>query len=245
MILVDVHAHLDYLEDLDSVIDNAKKNNVKTIISNGTNPESNRKTLEICKKYDFVKAALGIYPIELKKLSEEDVEKELSFIKKNKKIIVGLGEVGIDYKYGGTIKNKQINLFKQFIELSQKIKKPLIIHSRKAEQDVIDLLESSKAKVVLHSFEGNFKLVKKAADLGYYFSIPTNIVRSEHFQKLVEETDINQLLTETDSPYLSPFPDKKNEPSFVIESVKKIAEIKNLDIEETANNVFMNYQKVF
>ena len=245
MILVDVHAHLDYLEDLDSVIDSAKKNNVKIIISNGINPETNRKTLVISKKYDIVKAALGIYPLELKELNEEEIEKELLFIKKNKDNLIGLGEVGIDYKYGEEIKNKQKDLFLKFIELSEKIKTPLIIHSRKAESDVIDLLESSKAKAVLHSFEGNFKLVKKATDLGYYFSIPTNIVRSEHFQKLVEETDINQLLTETDSPYLSPYPDKKNQPSFVIESVKKIADIKKLDSEEVANNIFMNYQKLF
>ena len=88
-------------------------------------------------------------------------------------------------------------------------------------------------------------VIKKAAELGYYFSVPTNVVRSSQFQKLVEMVDINQLLTETDSPYLSPYKNRRNEPSFIIETIKKIAEIKNISIDETANNIFMNYQKVF
>jgi len=134
----------------------------------------------------------------------------------------------------------------KIIKLSKKINKPLIIHSRKAESDIIDILENSDAKkVILHCFSGKLKLIKKAAELGYYFSVPTNVVRSSQFQKLVEMVDINQLLTETDSPYLSPYKNRRNEPAFIIETIKKIAEIKNISINETANNIFMNYQKVF
>ena len=134
----------------------------------------------------------------------------------------------------------------KLIELSKKIKKPIIIHSRKAEQDVIDILENLDAKkVVLHCFSGKLKLIKRAAELGYYFSIPTNITHSQHFQKLAELVDINKILTETDAPYLSPYKNRRNEPSFITEAIKKIAEIKNISINEIANNIFMNYQNLF
>ena len=98
---------------------------------------------------------------------------------------------------------------------------------------------------MLHCFSGKKILVKKAADLGYYFSIPTNIVRAQNFQLMAKEVNINQLFCETDTPYLSPFREKQNEPAFIIESYKKIAEIKGMDLEEVKNNIWMNYQKLF
>ena len=123
---------------------------------------------------------------------------------------------------------------------------PLIIHSRKAELDVVEMLESSDIKkVVLHCFSGRHHLIKRAAEHGWSFSVPTNIVKSEHFQKMVEMVNISQLLTETDAPYLSPFTGKRNEPAFIAESLKKIAEVKNMTVDDTANNIFMNYQHLF
>ncbi len=107
-------------------------------------------------------------------------------------------------------------------------------------------LETFKIRNIdMHCFTGNFKMVKRVQDNGWTFSIPTNITRLFHFQKIVEETSISQLLTETDSPYLSPFKEERNEPSFVVESVKKISEIKKLDEEETKKLIYMNFQKFF
>jgi TatD DNase family protein len=251
MLLVDVHAHLNLKEfdsDLDEVINRAKIAGVKVFINNGLNPDSNRKTLELRKKYSLIKPALGLYPDDAIKLTEKQIQDELNFIEKNKDEVIAIGEVGLDYKYCKEKKNQEFQkeIFLKIINISQKINKPLIIHSRKAESDVIEILEKAKAKkVILHCFSGKLKLIKKAAELGYYFSIPTNITRSQHFQKLVEIVDINQLLTETDAPYLSSYKNSRNEPSFIIETIKKIAEIKNISINETANNIFMNYQKVF
>ncbi len=251
MLLVDVHAHLDLKEfdsDLDDVIKRAEKAGVKAIISNGINCKSNKKTIELSKKYPIIKPALGLYPDDAIKLTQEQLQNELNFIKKNKEKIIAIGEVGLDYKYCKKKQEQELQkeIFIKIIKLSKKIDKPLIIHSRKAESDVIEILEKEKTKkVVLHCFSGKLKLIKKAAELGYYFSVPTNVVRSSQFQKLVEIVDINQLLTETDSPYLSPYKNKRNEPSFIIETIKKIAEIKNITINETANNIFMNYQKFF
>ena len=129
--------------------------------------------------------------------------------------------------------------------MSKKFNKPLIVHSRKAEADAIEILEKNKAeKVILHCFNGNLKLAKKAEQLHYYFSIPPIIIKSIHFQKLVEQTSLNQILTETDSPYLSPFP-KKNIPPNVKFAIKKIAEIKNLTFKEVENKIYENYKGLF
>ena len=161
----------------------------------------------------------------------------------NKDKLLFIGEVGLDYAQ--TKDKEQQETFQKMISLAEKLKKSLVVHSRKAEQEAVAMLESSKAKkVIMHCFSGNFSLIKKIEDNGWHFSIPTNIVRSTHFQELVRKVDINQLLTETDSPFLSPYPRKRNEPSFVIEAVKKIAEIKGMDIIEVENNLFMNFQRL-
>ena len=104
---------------------------------------------------------------------------------------------------------------------------------------------SSAKKVVLHCFCGKKGLIKKAEDKGYYFSVPTNIVRAHNFQHLVDKVNISRILTETDAPYLSPYKDRRNEPAFIVESIKKIAEIKKMQIEEVEKNIYMNYQGLF
>jgi len=254
MVLIDIHAHLDDLKDLDKVIERARQAGVKCVITSGFDIWSNRKALELAKKYDIINASLGLYPLdaaktELKNNYEKrnpdlDVNKEILFIKNNQDNIIAIGEVGMDLK-NGKDEAKQIKLFEKMIELAKKIDKPLIIHSRQAEKQVIDILEDKKCeKVVMHCFCGSEKLVKRAGDLGYYFSIPPIIVRNQSFQRIVQIVDLNQLLTETDSPYLSPFPGKRNEPAFIKETIKKISEIKKLSTEEVEEQIFDNFKKL-
>ena len=248
MILVDAHTHLDdkqFENDLFDVIERAKKVGVKEIVTNGINPSSNRKVLEIAKRFDVVKATLGIHPEDINKTNDQEVYAEIEFIKKNKNEIIGIGEVGLDFYWKPFDEKKQKELFQRFIELSEKLKLPIMVHSRKAEVQVIEMLESSKAKPLIHCFGGNMKLTKQVADNGWFISIPCNVVRDDHFQRVVKEINLSNLLTETDAPLLPPRKEERNEPSFVLEAVKKIAEIKGLDIEETANNVYMNYKKLF
>ena len=256
----DCHCHLDhraYLQDLDKVIDNCKKNDI-VVISAGINRESNRKVLEISGKYkEVVKAALGMYPFDAigihrddgysGKIPEKfDVDDELEFIKKNKNKIIAISEVGLDKSLENHHIEKQKEIFEKIIELSEKIKKPLIVHSRKAELECIEMLESCKhKKIVMHFFSGNFKLVKRIEDNGWVFSIPCSIDRLQHFQLICERVNINQLLTETDSPYAPPSGEERNEPLFVKKTVKKIAEIKKLPQEEVEKNIFINFQKTF
>ena len=246
--LVDVHCHLDFCKDADKVVENAVNAGVKVIVTSGVSAETNKKALEYAGMYDIVKCSLGLYPPDaLTKETGEvvDVDEVIEFIKSNKEKVIAIGEVGLDYKEG---KDKQLqkDAFLKMIKLAKELDKPLVVHSRKAEKDVVDMLEESGyKKVVLHCFCGKKNLVKRAADNGWFFSIPTNIVRSEQFQDLVKEVNINQLLTETDAPFLSPYPGKSNEPAFVIESVKKISEIKGFTVEETMKTLFMNYRRLF
>ncbi len=250
-LLIDIHCHLHYYspKDLNNIIENAKKVGLACILTNGIDPKTNRVTLSIAEKYDIVKAALGIYPINriTKKANFDGSEayKEIGWIEKNKDCIIAIGECGLD----GLNKDnfcEQKKIFEELIALSERIKKPLIVHSRKAEASVLDMLESSNVKrVLLHCFCGKKSLVKKALDLGFYFSIPTNIVRAQNFKMISDIVDINHLFCETDSPYLSPFRNLKNQPAFVIESYKKIAEIKSMELNEVINNIWMNFKKLF
>ncbi|MBI2670511.1 TatD family hydrolase [Candidatus Woesearchaeota archaeon] len=246
--LLDIHCHLTdkYFNDkIEHLIKACNAQNIGIIISAGLNPEDNKKVLELSRKFDIVKASLGIYPIDSISLTEHEIDNEIDFIKKNKNKIIAISEVGLDLFYTKKIK-KQREVFQKFIELSEKISKPLIIHSRKAEQEVIAMLESSRVKFpIFHSFGGNKNLVKRAIDNECYFSVPPLIVRSSNFQTLVSLVPLNQLLTESDSPYQSPKKEEENTPINVRECIRKISEIKNLDNLETENIIFMNFQKIF
>lgn len=258
MLLVDVHAHLDhpfFENDLELVIERARNMGVKSIITNGVNPDSNKRVLELAKKYDIVKAALGMYPIDaLQKETETGeapwlqkpftVEECLAEIRKHKDNIVAIGEVGMDFAMTDN-HDEQREHFQQVIELAEKIKKPLIVHSRKAEPEVVEMLKETKTKVLMHCFSGKKKLFLEGLKHGFYYSIPVNIIRSDQFQSWVQHAPLNRLLTETDAPYLGIRRDDRNEPSEVLHTITKIAEIKNMDPEEVANIIYQNYQKLF
>ena len=247
--LVDVHAHLQYRDfenDLDEVIKRAKKIGIKAIIVNGLTKDDNKVVLELGNKYDLVKVALGIHPNEVKNTSDEELENIFSLIKENKENIVALGECGLDYYHDKeeSVIRRQKEVFIKFLELAKEINKPVIIHSRKAEKEVIDILEGFKIKTLLHFFTGNMKLAKRAEDIGCYFSIPVSILRSEHFKTLVDRTALSRLLTETDSPYGNPEVGR-NEPSFVKKTIKEISVIKGLTIADTENIIYQNFQSLF
>ncbi len=264
MNLLDVHSHLnhaDFKKDLPEVLKRAEKAGVKVILCSGVNPPSNREVLELARKYPLIKASLGIYPIDALGLAEAeiglprqtvpiDLEEEFKFIERHKDQVVSIGEVGMDFYWAKKEETyeKQAENFRKIIRFAIRIGKPLVIHSRKAEEECIDILEQEikhhEIPVIQHCFSGRKSLMARAGALGHYFSIPPNILRSGSFQTLVKKVDINQLLTETDAPYLSPYPDTRNEPAFVLESIKKIAEIKGLSVEETAQKIWDNYGRV-
>lgn len=263
MILIDVHAHMDMKEyeaygGVDVLIKECEQNGVAAIVANGVNIESNRRVLELAKKHKTIKAALGIYPIHCLEMMENGKQKnfdeEITVIEKmivDKKCIA-IGEVGLDYKEVKDIsdikKDMQKYCLKKFIDLAKKYNVPIILHSRNAELEIVEFLEQEEMKnrkVIMHCFSGRKHIVKRIRDNGWYFSIPCNIDRSEHFQNIVNETPLEQLFTETDSPYLSPTLGKVNRSDNVLGTIKTIAQIKKLTDEETANIIYNNYQRVF
>ena len=174
-----------------------------------------------------------------------DVDLEVDFIRSNASKIVGIGEVGLDGTYSDELFDLQEDVFVKMIKLSLELDKFLVVHSRKAEKRVIDLLEQEGArKVVMHCFCGPSKLVERCAKLGYYFSIPANLSRAENFQRIVSKVSINQLLTETDSPYLARVKGEKNTPLAVVETVSEIAKIKGFDVQETLMNLNLNWKRL-
>lgn len=259
--LVDVHCHLTHEKlknRIPEIIKNATEKGITTIITSGVNVPTNREVLELIKKYpDIIKCSLGLYPIDLLGISPDevgltrqfekfDLDKELEFIKTNKDKILAVGECGLDFHWDKTHHEEQKKNFEKILTFVKKLNKPIIVHSRKAEAETLELIEKSGIKkVVLHMFEGRKHLIKRAAELGFYFTVPTNIKKSQHFQMLVEMVNINQLLTETDSPWMSPIPGTINEPANVAETIKLIANIKKMNSKEVEDNLYMNYQRLF
>ncbi len=236
----DVHAHLDfkdYDEDRDEVIKECARREVG-VINNGVNPESNRKVLAISDR-KVIFPALGIYPLEALKMSDEDIKKEIEFIAKAKP--VAIGEVGMDFYY---CKDKDEQKLQRrnlgwFLELAERLNVPIEIHSRGAELETIELLSSYNAKVIMHCYSGPRDNLPD-----YYFSIPVAILNNSRFRKLVKKVSIDRLLTETDSPYLNP--DKtRNVPWNVVKTIEKIAELKKMDPEEVRVKILNNTVKLF
>lgn len=244
--LIDSHCHLELLKDIPLVIERARKNNVGIIVYNSVNFETMKYALNLAEKYKEIKVALGIYPIDCLKLSESEIDKEIDFIYKNRKKIIGIGEVGIDLKESKEFE-RQKNNFLKFVSLGKELDIPVIVHSRGAEKEVVDILEQEKVeKVVMHCFNGNFKLIDKIAENKWILSIPANVVFSEHFQKVIERIDIKNLLCETDSPFLHPVKgEMNNEPANVIECYKKIAEIKHLGLKDVERIIENNFNRLF
>ncbi|MCP3684856.1 MAG: TatD family hydrolase [bacterium] len=242
-LLVDAHAHLYLCDSPKSVVERAEKAGVEVIINNGVCPDSNKSVMEL--NSPIIKKALGMHPTECAKLSNEVIDDGFDFIKENKDKIVAVGEIGLDY-YRDKNTEKQKEIFKKALKIAKELKKPVIVHSRKAEEDVFDILEHAETeKVILHCFDGSTELVKRGIANKWFFSVPTNIVKSSSMKKLASLVPTNQLLSETDAPFLSPFPEKRNEPMFVVEAVKKIAEIKEIEAEELVKIIYNNYQRLF
>lgn len=245
--IFDVHAHLDMFDDksLKEVIQRAKTKKVKIIIANSVNIKSIFHSLEISKKYpEIVKLAIGLYPERNLKLANWNEFED--FARKNQDKYVAFGEIGLDLFSTTENFNIQKEIFIKELNLAKELFKPVIIHARKAENEVLNILENyPEVKKVLHCFSGNFKLIKKAKELGCYFSIPANITRSEHFQKMAKELPPEIILTETDSPYLSPEKDSKNEPALIKETISVISNIWNIPKKEVEKQIETNYKKVF
>ena len=248
-----------FKDNINEVIDRAKKAGVKAIIVSGTNPLANKQVLEMKKLDPILKVSFGLHPIDALGLSEGEtgipkgegkvnLEEEFKFIEDNKDQIIAVGEIGLDYYWDKEHHDEQKEVFRKVLKLAVKLNKPVIIHAWAGEEDCINILEEEiqgKIPVILHCFGGRKSLVTRAKELGYYFSVPPSTVRTSNFNTLIKKVPIEQLFTETDAPWQSLIKGEINESANVLETVKKIAEIKDISVEEAADKIWQNYLKVF
>jgi len=258
--LIDTHAHLNFEKfsaDYKETIDRAFKADVKAIINVGSNLETSKKAIEIANEYPKdVYAAIGLHPIHVRGVypeqsrGEEFIEADFDKLAKNKKV-VAIGETGLDYYYDKSTSSLQKELFKKHIKLAQKTSKPLILHSRDAGEDVLSVLMEEKTDVtaVMHCFQENWAFAKVILDMGYFISFTGLITFAKNYDtfEVIEKMPLDRLLIETDCPYMTPEPyrGKRNEPAYIIEVAKKIAEIKKISVEEVAAETSQNAIKLF
>lgn len=244
--LIDIHCHLDMCRNPSDCVKRAIDAGVGIIVTNGVNHQNNMQVLELARMFPIVKAALGLYPIDALSMSDEDIIETIKFIRKNESKVVAIGEVGIDYKEDLNQHERQKKTFAKMIDLALELDKPIVVHSRKAELDAIEMLEETGIKkVLMHCFSGNMKLVKRIIDNGWFLSIPTAVKHATHFQEVIKLAPVTQLLCETDAPYLHPDKERDNESKNIVESYKKIAEIKKISLKEVEKQVEDNYNVLF
>lgn len=245
---IDVHCHIEMIEKpVSEIVKNAKKNGVEKILASAVHPGVTRKVLEWAEEFKEIKPSLGIYPIEALEMGDEKVDEEIKFMEKNKNKFVCIGEVGLEMKEAGAeTLESQKKTFGKFIDLSMKIDKPILVHSRKGEKESIELLEEKKAKkVIMHCFFGKRAFIERIVKNGWYLTVPTCVKHNVQMQELVKIAPIENLLCETDSPFMHPDRNDLNEPANVVESYKKIAEIKGISLKECEKKIEENYKRLF
>ena len=230
--LIDTHCHLnkaDY-ENVDDII----KNMNGIMIASGCSDESNKEVLELIEKYPNVYGTIGIHPEEVNKVTEESFKIIEANINNPK--IVAIGEIGLDYYWVKDNKESQKELFEKQLLLATKYNKPIIVHSRDSIQDTYDILKKYKLKGSIHCFNSSIEMAKEFIKLGYKLGIGgvVSFKNAQKLQEIVKKIDLKYMLLETDSPYLTPEPyrGRRNEPSNVLYVAKKIAELKNVKLDE-------------
>ena len=251
--MIDSHCHLDHeplINNISEVLERSKNSGIKKILTICTTLRSFESIKKILKLDDIIYGTFGIHPHET---DNNHVSKKiiLDSIKINPKII-GIGETGLDFYYNNSKKNKQIDSFKIHIEAAIEANLPIIVHSRNAEEEtfnVLNIYKGQKPKILMHCFTGSYIFYKEMKKLNSYFSASGIITfnNSKELQNTFSKISTDKLLVETDSPFLAPVPmrGKKNEPCYIKHTVKKLSEIKNIDLSKMINITTCNFEKLF
>ena len=251
--MIDSHCHLDHeplLENLIDVINRSKEVGITKLLTICTTLDSFERIKKIIEKDKIIYGTFGIHPHE----TENDLINKQTIIKavKENNKIIGIGETGLDFFYNHSNKNRQINSFKEHIEASIELNRPIIIHSRNAEIETFDILNSYKnnnLKILMHCFTGTQEFSKKLMTLNSFFSASGIITfkNSTDLQNTFKNIPIEKLLIETDSPFLAPIPmrGKKNEPSFIKYTLEKLSILKETTVEQMSDITTSNFNKLF
>ncbi|AFH48845.1 TatD DNase family protein [Ignavibacterium album JCM 16511] len=250
---VDTHAHLFYenfKDDFDDVITRAKENGVDFILVPSTDIKTAEETLKLSDKYDFIYAAVGIHPHDTKDWDDSLLTK-IDHLAKHPKV-VAIGEIGLDYYYDFSPKTQQIKAFRSQIELALKLNLPVIIHNRDSDEDMMEIISSycsTGLKVQFHCFNASLSDAIEYMKMNHFISFTGNITfkKSDELRNILKHIDLNHLLLETDSPFMTPVPyrGKRNEPAFVKLVAEKIAEVHNTSVEDIAKITSLNAFRMF
>jgi len=251
---IDSHCHLEmesYKKDRDNVIERSLKNHVLYMLTVGTEEKYFQEVNDLTVKYKNIFGAIGIHPHNSIQFNEDTAHKIKELTKRNRKI-VAYGEIGLDFFKNYSPRDSQSNAFIEQIYLANELKLPIIIHSRQAKNETLEILKENRASInggVIHCYSYDREYAKRFLDLGFYISIPGTITYSNNNQssEVVRYVPIDRLLSETDAPFLTPVPlrGKRNEPSYVKYTVEKMAQIRKMNVEELTSYIYKNFIKLF
>lgn len=250
--LIDSHAHLEMKEfdsDREEVIKRAGREGVDFIITVGTNLKLSLKAVTLADKYENIYATVGIHPHDVAKTNQNTLDDLKKLINTHKKI-VAYGEIGLDFFRNISPQEKQLELFGLQLELAKEFNLPVVIHDREAHRQSLETVKASGVcRGVFHCFSGDYEMAKKCMDLGFYISVPGTVTfdKSKTIQDVAARVPLSSMLLETDAPYLTPVPHrgKRNEPSFIVHTAKKVAEIKKIAWDEVARATSVNAMNLF
>lgn len=256
MELFDTHAHYNderFSEDRQQVIDSIYREGVTKLVNAGYNVESSEKAIAIAEKYPWMYVTCGISPNDIPG-REEEIDRQIEEIRSLSlcKKVVAIGEIGLDYYWNKENKLLQQYAFIQQIELANELKLPIVIHTREAVDDTIDILKNKISvieKGIFHCCPLNRHLVKQALELGFYISFagPVTFKNAKNADEIIDMVSLENMVIETDSPYLTPEPNrgKRNDSRNLHFIAEKIAKVKGISVEEVANYTYTNAKKIF
>lgn len=243
---IDSHAHISkkYYENVEEIIKNAVKENVKYIIVSCCELDEIEEGISLSKMYSNVFLTIGLHPSEVKKYNDADLEYIKRISESNNKV-VAIGEIGLDYYHGKENRFDQLELFDKQLKIAKEINKPVVIHTREATKDTIDILKKYDLKGVIHCFNGSKETLNAYLKMGYKIGIGGVVTfKNTNLGEVLKNTNIGNILLETDSPYLSPVPlrGKQNEPKNIPLISKKLAEIydvseKEIELKTSKNTI--------
>ena len=252
--LVDTHCHLDMrgYENLDATVASAARSGVTRIVTVGIDVPSSFRAVEIARRFSGIFATMGIHPHNVASINNDTYKKLVTLSEDKANKIIGYGEIGLDYVRNYAPRDVQLREFRNQLDLANELHLPVIIHDRDAHEDTINILTRKKpfrAGGVMHCFSGNSELALKVIDLGFYVSIPGIVTfnKSETLQEVVRNIPLNRIILETDGPFLAPVPyrGKTNKPEYLVFTAKKIADLRNISLEEVARKTTENAENLF